>query len=787
MPHATATERRSVWRKVVFWTLLYSLVLSPSVTSTSRGRLIAEETPDIEDLSSEPVRGGGGGGRVKGKDDSLVELEKVIEEEEAKELGESTPRSAAKSDPVSIGAEDDITVLDDEPAPSERGSGNGRRSALQNSARQAVRDPAPEEEISIDDDALGMPADEPQSKRTPPRRAAASEDPSLDEMEELADQKPAPRREARRAPDTEEASTATDAVDPELTELPADDFTKQGTKSSRATAADDFAEVPGANPALRNDITNLEFKMDGANSRILVSSRSPLTYREVKNPGMKQVVYYFENTGAAEKLQRAYDTTEFASPVALFTLLQTGNGATPASKLIVQLREDIAPSVIPSDRGLYIDFGPPTKDGEPRLVVGKEDEIVASEENIYSGGQNYTGRLIRRLEIKNSDVQDVLRLIARTSGYNIVVGDDVSGKVGTLSLENIPWDQAFALVLQTKKLGYIRQGNVLRVGTLGGLQTEKSESLANERAKIAVEPLRTVLIPVSYAKANELSQQGRNFLTERGTIDVDVRTNTVIVKDVRKATDRIQKLFSALDTQPPRVSISARFVEMRSTFSRDIGFNSIRFEGDLAGLNLTQNISPGATGSVSNTSISAPDFANLVAIFSMAETENKVKTLANPAVSVVANQAANISQTFSIVRRVTSVTAGGTLTEGLQQVNATLNLSVTPIVAGDGTIFMQIRVTNEIPTLPNGAEGSIQIDTRNVETQVLIENGDTAVVGSIFSNNVTSIKSGIPFLMRVPILGFFVSSDSYLDTRNEVFVFLTAKIMNAEEAFKRSF
>ncbi len=751
------------WRKALYWSLLYGLIFSPSIVHRSGSGLLAEETPDLEDLD-DPTPSPSGGGAKKGKDDSLVELEKVIEEEEAREIGES---ASPKSSKVAEAADDDITVLDDdEPAPASK-----NRSAV-GSNRQAARSAASEDDINLDDEALGIPSDDREDLQQAKAPTPVDDEPSLDEMEELAGGR-------------EQASSASDVSDPDLTEIPGDEFTEQGEKS-RSTAADDFAEVPGANPALRNDITDLQFKMDGANSRILLSSRSPLTYREVKNPGMKQVVYYFENTGAPEKLQRAYDTTEFASPVALFTLLQVTNGPAPATKLIVQLREDSAPTVVPNDRGMSLDFGPPTKEGEPRLVVGKEDDVVASEENIYSGGQNYTGRLIRRLEIKNSDVQDVLRLVARTSGYNIVVGDDVNGKVGTLSLENIPWDQAFALVLQTKKLGYIRQGNVLRVGTLASLQQEKQEALNNDRAKIQVEPLRTVLIPVSYARAADLAAHGRSFL-ERGTIDVDSRTNTVIVKDIRRATDRIQKLFAALDTQPPRVSISARFVEMKSTFSRDIGFNNVSFEADLAGINLTQSISPGATGAVSNTTIQAPDFANLLAIFSMAESENKVKTLANPAVSVVANQPATITQSVSIIRRVLAFTAGGQPTDGVQQVSATLTLTVTPIVAGDGTIFMQIRVINEIPTLPNGADGTIQIDTRNIDTQVLIENGDTAVVGSIFSNNVTQVKQGIPFLMKVPILGFFVSSEAYLDTRNEVFVFLTAKIMNAEESFKRSF
>jgi type II secretory pathway component HofQ len=235
-------------------------------------------------------------------------------------------------------------------------------------------------------------------------------------------------------------------------------------------------------------------------------------------------------------------------------------GATPVqSKLIVQLREDKDPRVIDTGRGLTIEFPPPTtqfaKKASPVSATG--DTTSYTDTRGLTEGEGYTGRSIRRLEIKNSDIQDVLRLIAQYSGYNIVVGDDVVGKVGTLSLENIPWDQAFALILQSKKLGYVKEGNVLRVGTLQSLKSEKEEELATEQAKIKVEPLRTLLIPISYAKATELAPQAKSFLSDRGTVGIDSRTNTIIVKDVDKVVNRVQKLFAALDTQPPRVSISA--------------------------------------------------------------------------------------------------------------------------------------------------------------------------------------------------------------------------------------
>jgi len=566
-----------------------------------------------------------------------------------------------------------------------------------------------------------------------------------------------------------------------LEEMEPAEMARATTSSSAKNDVMIAGSAQGAPPGEKNTVSNLEFKMDGTKSRLVVVSRYPLQYREVRNPGMRQIVYYFDNTEVPDRLQRAYDTTEFRSPVALFTILQMPRETPPQSKLIVQLREEKAPSVTSTSRGLVIEFPPPEKMDDTRLVFGEREGERPSEENIYSDSRTYNGRVIRRLEIKNSDVQDVLRLIAKTSGHNIVVGDDVSGKVGTLSLENVPWDQAFALVLQTKKLGYVKQGNVIRVATLSSLKSEKDEALQSEQARLKVEPLRTVLIPISYAKASELAPQAKTFLTERGAIDTDSRTNTVIVKDIDRAVTRVQKLIGALDTQPPRVSIAAKIVEIGSRFTRQLGMNSLKFSTAFSGLNVEEQFATGGSGA-SLTKLTSAQFANLEASLNLGELDQKVKTLANPTVTVVANRQATVSQSFSFFVPTNEV-AGGQLVPSSRQVTTNLTLDVTPIVAGDGSIFMTVNIRNEIPNL-KGKDTTI--DSRNISTQVLIENGDTAVIGGVFQNTVNTDIEGIPLLMRVPVLGLFFSQQSLRDVRNEVFVFLTAKITNADESFKRT-
>jgi len=533
-----------------------------------------------------------------------------------------------------------------------------------------------------------------------------------------------------------------------------------------------------------NEIVNLEFKMEGDVSRLLVTSRGRLKYQETKNSKTKQLVYVFQNTTVPERLERAYDTSEFVSPVALFTLLQVPKNKTPAAKLIIQLREDKAASISNTERGMFIDFPAPDESGDTRLALGDAGQKQSVEETNFSGAGSFSGKPIERLEIKNTDIQDVIRLIGRSSGYNIVIGDDVSGKVGALSLENIPWDQAFALVLQSKKLGYVRQGNVLRVATLAGLKSEKEELAAAEASRIKAEPLRTVLIPVSYAKAADLAPRAKPLMTDRGTAEVDERSNSIIVRDVDKSIGKLQKLFAMLDTQPPIVSVSAKIVEMKSSLTRNLGMNILNLSST-SGVNIGAEFKPvGDSPFATNViNIKASDFAGLNAQLGLSETDGLTKVLATPSVSVSQNQKATMSQSIANFIPVTIV-ANGVATTQYQQIDSVLSLDVTPIVAGDGSISMSINVRNEVP---QGAGATFTVDKRNVQTQVLLENGDTAVIGGAFRSVNDNQINGVPGLMKLPLIGMLFSGKTFTETKNEVLIFLTAKILNSEESFKRTF
>ncbi|NBW99092.1 hypothetical protein EBR03_05925 [bacterium] len=405
-------------------------------------------------------------------------------------------------------------------------------------------------------------------------------------------------------------------------------------------------------------------------------------------------------------------------------------------------------------------------------------------EDAFGGGKDYKGELIDKIELKNTDVREALRLVLRSSGYNVVVSEEVKGTIGSLSLNNTPWDQAFHLILKMKKLGYVLQGNVVRVSSVETIKTEREET----EKQVEIEPLRTVLIPISYAKAQTLSQRATPFLSKRGKVDIDDRSNTIIVRDVDGVITKLQKLFKVLDTQPPSISISAKFVELTKTFARTLGLGQITMSGRTAGIDFGAPCSASGTGDgfLGNTSggtinLTARRFASLNASLTLGESESKVKVLANPTITVQQGEKGNITQGNQQTLCVPAP-AGGVPICSTQIANLTLD--VTPIVANDGSISLDTNLLNEIPVFAPPAQ--LSKDTRQVKTQIILQNGDTAVLGGIFKGSETNTDSGTPFLRSLPLIGYLFSTKIDQAQKSEILIFITARILNPDSAFKQN-
>jgi type IV pilus assembly protein PilQ len=469
--------------------------------------------------------------------------------------------------------------------------------------------------------------------------------------------------------------------------------------------------------------------------------------------------------------------------------------------------------------------------GLPEITTGQgmldatsqESEEVAAFGPAVLGQERggYTGRRID-LDLKDADIHNVLRLIGDVSRRNIVVADDVRGSV-TIRLRNVPWDQALGVILQSKKLGMVEQGNMIRVAPLDQLQHERE--LEMERRKIAVRlaPIETRLIPVSYAGAPELAERVRVLLSARGSLAIDERTNTIIARDVTAALDQVEELVRALDTQTPQVLVEARIVEATSRYLKDVGIqwggsgtmspttanptglffpNSIGVAGGASdGQTPTQGLSPFAQ------SVAAPNFAvnmpaavgtgqggalgltfgsidnnvNLNVRLSAAESSGMLRILSSPRILTLDNLEARISQGTLIP--FSQVSAQGVQTTFQE---AKLQLLVKPHVTADGSVQMHVKINRDEPDFnQTSARGDPTILKREAETELLVMDGHTAVIGGIFTRNTGRNLDQVPFFGDIPILGILFQRRRASDTRGELVIFITPRIVNRAEALGR--
>ncbi|MBI4703540.1 MAG: type IV pilus secretin PilQ [Deltaproteobacteria bacterium] len=426
------------------------------------------------------------------------------------------------------------------------------------------------------------------------------------------------------------------------------------------------------------------------------------------------------------------------------------------------------------------------------------------------------------LDLKDADIHNVLRLIADVGNVNIVTSDNVEGNI-TIRMRNVPWDQALETVLQAKKLGMVRQGNIIRVAPAIDLQKEREDAIAKRKSELELAPIETRLIPVSYAKAEDLAMRSRELLSPRGSIAVDARTNVLITRDVAGNLNQVEELIRALDTQTPQVLIEARIVEATSRFQRDVG---LQWGGDMAFSPATGNetglVFPAAVGVVGgasdqqtptgglspfNSQVSTPNFAvnlpatvgmgqggalglsfgsidntvNLAVRLSAAESSGMVRIVSSPRVLTLDNYEARINQGTLIPFSQISA-------QGVQTVfqEAKLQLLVKPHVTADGSVSMHVKINRDEPDFnQTGARGDPTILKREAETDLLVPDGHTAVIAGIYTRNTGRNLDSVPLLGDIPIIGVLFQRRRSSDTRSELVIFLTPRIVNRAESLGR--
>jgi type IV pilus assembly protein PilQ len=399
-------------------------------------------------------------------------------------------------------------------------------------------------------------------------------------------------------------------------------------------------------------------------------------------------------------------------------------------------------------------------------------------------------------DYQQADLRAVLRAFTQISSLNIVIDPSIQGTVD-VALRDVPWDQAFDIILRSNKLGYVVDGTIIRVAPLSVLADEEAQRLKLSEAQAEAGELRSLTRSLSYAKAANLVQLLKDTtLSKRGSVQVDPRTNTIIVSDLAERLARADALLTTLDRSEPQVEIEARIIQTTRDFARQIGIqwggvgrasaalgNTLptAFPNQATVAGQTRNSEGDVTSNLVNLGVGAATSGialalgsingalNLDVALSALESSGRVRILSTPRVSTQNNVEAEIMQGSQIP--VTTV-ANNTVTTDYRDV--ALKLMVTPQITASNTVIMQIVVENS--QIGQEVRDGIVIDTQRASTRVIVNNGETTVIGGIYTSTERSFQDRTPGLHRVPLLGWLFKKNSVADDSSELLIFITPKI-----------
>lgn len=568
------------------------------------------------------------------------------------------------------------------------------------------------------------------------------------------------------------------------------------------------AEMKAISFAQKGEVSELELVFD--NNDVQASKF------QVKED--KQIIIDLTDVTAAEKVLRAFDTSEFSGGV-VFVKAYKKPKSEKDIRVAVQLRDNVRSALVRKQNKVVLQIenrygvfsqkkaeeGQSYKDKiseiplneAAKLNIPKSEAIEDILDNItVSGRKKYIGRKVT-MNLRNVKPEDVLKMIADTSGFNIILTEEVKKLPEiTLNLNDIPWDQALDTVMDMNKLVAKKNGMILVVTTLDSA-TKEQEAL--KKAKDAIkdqEPLLTKVFPISFASIDELNKILAEYSTEkRGKISKDSRTNSLIVKDTAEVIEKVKKIVELLDTQTPQVLIESKIVEVSERYTKEIGLeNGLTFGYDPFTRSTGDDV-PVDAGSFSFSSAPAIDrnifglaitrfnrLINLDFKLNLMESEEKAKIISSPKVITKNNVKAEIIQDENSYY-LESTTNDGNTTSSWTPQSAKLSLSVTPQVTNDGSISLDVSVQKDSLGAAFAANTPRPETKRTVKTQVLVDNGATVVVGGIYTYTNTESHSGVPFLKDIPLVGWlFRTQYNPATEKKELIIFLTPRIINEEEA-----
>ncbi len=557
---------------------------------------------------------------------------------------------------------------------------------------------------------------------------------------------------------------------------------------AQAVADADMALEPG-----QTEITDIDLRDVQGMARLVISYKGTKPRFEMtRRRDMNRISLDISNAKVRKSNEKllSVDTPEsLVKNVAIFQF--TSQPA--AVKVIANLNQFTSSNVFEKNGAIYFDIGPDavlSSASEMKASTKKPEDVSATKEKLPS---DYMGQKIS-LDFQDADIHNILRIIADVSGMNVITSDVVKGKV-TMKLIDVPWDLALETILKNNKLAMVKSGNIIRVSTADELNKEKEATAVNQEASVKSEVLYLKVFQINYETALKLKDNLKTIASPRGSIDVNERTNTLIIQDNRDRLAEMEKLIETLDKRTQQVLIEARIVEVNHKFARELGikwggnYNTSTNSAFPATVGLSGVGAGGAgstaAGSIVNTGTSAVtgtlglklgsvDSTALLDMQLMSlQNEGKGRILSMPKISTMNNIEALIESGSEIPFQTTS--ADGTKTEFKK---ATLKLKVTPHITPDNFIRLEIEANKDEADFANQLPNSPPpILTKHAKTEVLIKDGDTTVIGGLFKETKNESESGVPFFSKIPVIGWLFKGKVNSDSGEELLIFITPKIL----------
>ncbi|WP_448249432.1 type IV pilus secretin PilQ [Thalassotalea agariperforans] len=524
-----------------------------------------------------------------------------------------------------------------------------------------------------------------------------------------------------------------------------------------------------------NNIESIDFRKNKDDeAQLIINLADSMVAVDVRDR-LGQLFVEFHNTAIIEDLLYKLDVTDFGTLVQGIETFKDGRNA----RLVVDID------------GEY-EFEHQQLNNVFTLSVSKKAETPGYLED----ADDFSGRAIS-LNFQDISVRTVLQIIADYNGFNLVTSDTVSGNI-TLRLDGVPWDQALDIILKVKGLDKRMDGNILMVAPSDELAAREARELQAKQQVEELAPLYSEYVQINYAKAlefaNLIKNEDTSILSERGSVSVDERTNTLLIRDTAKSIEDIKRMVSVLDVPVRQVVIESRMVTVKDNINEELGIRwgvtdisgdsatSGTLQGaDVAGAGLVPDLSdrlnvnlPSSTpaGSIAFQVARLADGTILDLELSAMEKENKGEIIASPRITTANQKEAYIEQGVEIPYQ-EAASSGATAT---QFKKAVLSLTVTPHITPDDRIILDLVVTQDtVSSIQNGSAPAI--DTQRIGTQVLVNNGETIVLGGIYQQQIVSTVSKVPVLGDIPYFGWLFRNSNNFNEKKELLIFVTPRIV----------